>query len=92
MIIISSVQFSNQERDVNKFSDLINHTDESSSYDFYTNYTTYRSLSYLTYKFDFTDFYIRKDKPNILDLTITIWIVGKKFYILGFVLICILNF
>ena len=69
MIILSSLQFSVEEGTSSRFSE---HLDKI----LYKNYTQYRLNDKLVFKFDFIDFFIRKNKPTALDLTITIWITG----------------
>jgi hypothetical protein len=55
------------------FKKLYNHTNFTKIYDDYV----YRKDSNLSYKVDFSDFYIRKHNPSTLDIIITVWIVGQ---------------
>ncbi|RNA03569.1 Short transient receptor potential channel 6 [Brachionus plicatilis] len=71
LLIISSVQFAVEQKNTIKLSQ---HLTEN----FFKNYSTYMSKNDLKYKFDFEniDFSIRRDSPSVIDITITIFIVG----------------
>jgi hypothetical protein len=75
MIIVSSVQFSEEQKNMMKFSKLVD-----SKYDNYTNYFIRNDLKY---KFEAGDFYIRRDDPSELDIAITIWIIGENYSFLS---------
>ena len=71
MIIISSLQFQNDQNTRDRFS-LI--------YPEYThNFSAYIQSKGLNYQFKPYDFYIRKDKPDYLDIVICIWLFGNFF-------------
>lgn len=71
MIIVSSFQFSEEEKNFTEFYDYLpdNFTDE---------YETYMNYSDLTYHLSFPNYHfkIRHDKPTVMDILITIWIAG----------------
>lgn len=71
MIIVSSFQFSEEEKNFTEFYDYLpdNFTDE---------YETYMNYSDLTYHLSFQNYHfkIRHDKPTVMDVLITIWIAG----------------
>ena len=72
LIIVSSLQFSQDEAFSPKFSK-----------DFpamYQNYTNYFHKKNLTYKFFEKDFYIRPSFPGHIDIAITIFIIGMLWY------------
>ncbi|CAF0993566.1 unnamed protein product [Brachionus calyciflorus] len=57
--------------------DEINQRQFSTNYPiFYNNFTSYVTNKNLTYRFDVNDFYIRSTKPSLVDLLISIWILG----------------
>jgi hypothetical protein len=86
MLITSSIQLSNEQAYLEKFSAFIG--------DYFQNYTTYQNGSTfsmnMTYHFKLNDFFIRMHKPSELDVTLTIMIIGltwqeiKKMYCFGF--------
>jgi hypothetical protein len=69
LIIISSLQFAEEEKRKSKFSELYP--------TFMTNYSKYASNSILNYRFSEPDFYLRSFFPSNVDMAITIWIIGK---------------
>lgn len=69
MIIISSVQFADEERNLEQFSKTF-----SKQYqDIFTNYTN--NVNFI-YRFNVSDFHIRTSSPSTLDYFINIWIIG----------------
>ncbi len=71
LIMISSLQFTNQEKNESRFSKH------------YPNLTvtmeTYVNNTDLPYRAAFADFYLRPSLPNQLDIVINIWIIGDYF-------------
>lgn len=77
LIIVSSLQFAEVEKNAVKFSDFYPK--------FVDNFTSYVNNSNLKYKFFDSDFYIRPSFPSNIDIVITIWVIGKYihfFYLL----------
>lgn len=74
MIIVSSVQFSEEQKNTKKFSNHLPNV-------FYNNYTTYSLNKTLIHKLHFRnlDFSLRRDQPSEMDIAITIWIIGWSF-------------
>lgn len=68
MIIISSIQYSIEETP--KFSSYLGDQ-------LFATYIQYRSQALPQYRFDFKDFYVRKEAPTALEFIITIWIMGN---------------
>jgi hypothetical protein len=68
LIIASTIEFAELEADVDCFSDL------------YPNFTKafshYVEREDLKYKFFESDFYFRPYAPSVIDLIISVWIVG----------------
>ena len=82
LIIISSIFYSSFSNlsGYGKFSDYLN--EENS--DFYKNYKSFTESYQLnstnfSYPFILNDFHMRQNKPNIIDIAITIYIVGFVF-------------
>lgn len=76
LIIVSSVKFSEEQKESVKFSKLMPEN-------LYNNYTSYVSLP-IDYKFEFVDFWVRNHVPSELDIAITIWIIGLYIFIYNF--------
>lgn len=72
LIIVSSLQFANEETRIEKFSTRYP--------SYYENFTNYMSNQQLKYKFFEFDFYIRSSFPSNIDIAITIWIVGLAWH------------
>ena len=71
MIIVSSITFSEEQRNREKFS--IKFAER------FDNYTEYFLQADFKYKFPLIDFYMRMSRPSHLDIAISIWIIGKIF-------------
>lgn len=68
MLIASSILFEEEEKNREKF---------SISYpQYFENYTQYFKNNNLTYRFETSDFYIRKNDVNNLDIAICVWLIG----------------
>jgi hypothetical protein len=71
LIIISSLQFAQDEKQARKFSNLYPAL--------MPNFTDYVNNVYLKYRFNENDFYLRSSFPSNIDFVISIWIFGKLF-------------
>lgn len=71
IIIISSIQFSEEQKNTIKLSEHLTEI-------YLKNFSTYMSKKDLKYKLEFEDidFSIRRDSPSVIDIFITIFIVG----------------
>lgn len=69
LLVISTLQFSDEEANKQKFSDCFP--------TFLNNFTNYANNERLTYRFEVSDFYLRMEKPTLLDMIISVWILGS---------------
>ena len=68
MIISSSLQLQNEQKNRERFSKIYE--------EHVLNYSAYINNSELKYKFKTDDFFIRKNNPDYLDIAICIWLLG----------------
>lgn len=68
LLVLSSLRVENKDLDEGSFKDLYNHT--------YESYQIYIKRN-LTYKFQTENFFIRNTRPNNIDLTICVWLLGS---------------
>ena len=74
MIIISSIQFQSEEVKKVRLKDFLSNV----SVETFDNYMGYYNSSIAYFKrHNFTDLYIRADRPSELDIMINIWLIGK---------------
>lgn len=72
MIIISSIQFSEEEKATMRLHELLPNN-------LSVNYSSYLAFQNIKYKFETRNenFPIRRDRPSLMDILISIWIAGK---------------
>ena len=73
MIITSNLNFASEEHHLVRFSEKFEH--------YFENFTNYIENDDLIYRPKFSDFYLRPSFPNELDIVISVWILGRKFFI-----------
>jgi hypothetical protein len=58
---------------------------------FFSNFSAYTEREDLYYVIQFDDFYIRPNSPSLLDIILSIWIIGEFRLSAGFIYLLILN-
>ena len=69
LVITASLEFASAEIGRDKFSEV---------YSIYLeNYTAYANNEELKYRFETSDFYIRRNTPTYVDIVFCIWLLGS---------------
>jgi hypothetical protein len=76
MIIVTNLNFSSHEIDLHKFSNDYDGNQTADGTNYTTIYSKYVNNTLLN-PLPFIDFMIRPNTPEVLDIFISIWIIGK---------------